>query len=150
MYASDGVNTVSEEIVVEVIEIVEVPEVEPVENVSVNVSELNITEVNITEINITEVNITNVSIINVTNATVVNVTEEQPVERVEINKPVKWEKRIVVENNESVDKTINIGVELPEYADNISVVDLTENKIIDKDEITIKDVVKPAEKAHQG
>ncbi|MFH1399346.1 MAG: LamG-like jellyroll fold domain-containing protein [Candidatus Woesearchaeota archaeon] len=123
------------------------------------VSQENITEVNFTEVNeslvaqnatvnLTEINITlienvtpigNVTLVeNISDEFVSIASFEEEAPYVEIGKPVKWIKLVVVENKEDKKKTVSAQVDLPEYAENISVVDPKEYREISKHDIIIE------------
>jgi len=95
-----------------------------------------------------QIAVSNVFVVNVTKAeetpediVVENITDiaETPTQlAAEINKPVKWVKKVKAENNETIAKPVNVSFTIPKKAFNLAVKDIKLNKTIEKDKIAIK------------
>jgi len=100
-----------------------------------------------------QIAVSNVFVVNVTKEelpeeiAVKNITEMPVQLKAEINKPVKWVKKIKAENNKSTAKSINVSFSLQKQAFNISVKDTKSDKYIDEDKIAVKPDKKVPEKA---
>ncbi|MDD5086627.1 MAG: GLUG motif-containing protein, partial [Candidatus Nanoarchaeia archaeon] len=68
-----------------------------------------------------------------------NITETPKQLSAEINKPVKWVRKVVAENNESTVKSVNVSFDVHENAFNINVKDVKLNKKIEKNKIVEKE-----------
>jgi hypothetical protein len=88
--------------------------------VTISLNETNLTIVNETELNITELNMTEVNItLNETPKIILNITTIQY--KAVVGKPVKWLKTIVVNKTLAQEQAIDLIVELPKQAENITV-----------------------------
>ena len=86
--------------------------------------------------NVFKVNVTDALIAE--NVTALNVTETPMQLAAEINKPVRWLKKVTAENNESIAKSVNVSFSIPEGAFNPAVKDIKLDKLIDKNKIAVK------------
>jgi len=90
--------------------------------------------------NVFKVNVTTEAVRNVTieEVTIANISEIPTQLKAEINKPVKWVKKVTVENNEIIAQDINVSFTIPEKAFNLAVKDIKLDKLIDKNKILEK------------
>ncbi len=161
IYASDGENTVVESIDVFCEEVQEPVVSEPLilnqtpedeaeqsDNTSEEVSE-NITDEPIAENlsqdqiseNITE-ELENISVNkNITGKQVESLSSE----RVVVGQPVKWTKRVVVQNTEE-DEEVEVRVQVPGYAQNISIIDAESKNAVDTEKVVLKQTGKTISK----
>jgi len=73
---------------------------------------------------------------------ITDITETPTQLAAEINKPVKWVRKVNAENNETIAKSINVSFSIPGEAFNINVKDIKLNKTIEKNKIILKNKTK--------